>query len=338
MNLLENISVKSYNTFGIDVSTRFLTEAHSVDDLKEIIEDRRFAAVPMMILGGGSNVLFTENYFGLIVLNRLHGISLEREDENHYYVKAGAGENWHAFVMWCVERNYAGLENLSLIPGCVGASPMQNIGAYGVEMKDHFHHLEALNTETLETERFEFGDCRFGYRESVFKRELKGQYIITSVTFRLDKQPKFRTDYGAIAQELEAMGVKDLSIRAVSDAVIRIRRSKLPDPQVLGNAGSFFKNPEITEEQKIQLLAMHPDAVVYPLENGNYKAAAGWLIEKAGLKGKRIANYGVHEKQALVLVNYGGAQGKEIFDLSSQILDDVKSRFGIQLEREVNIV
>lgn len=338
MDIRENTSLKSFNTFGIDVAARYLATASSVDEFCTLIEDRRFAAVPMMVLGGGSNVLFTGDYNGLIVMNRLDGISLEREDSNHYYVKAGAGVVWHELVMWCIEKGYAGLENLSLIPGSVGAAPMQNIGAYGVEMKDCFHHLEALNTETLEIERFSNEDCRFGYRESVFKRELKGQYIITSVTFRLNKKPVFHTQYGAIEKELETLGITELSIAAVSRAVINIRRSKLPDPKVLGNAGSFFKNPEITPEQKEALLAGYPEAVVYPLENGNFKAAAGWLIEKAGWKGKRVGECGVHQLQALVLVNYGAAKGREIFDLSTEILSDVESKFGIRLEREVNIV
>jgi len=336
--LHENISLKPYNTFGIDVRGRYLTEAGNVDAFSEILEDRRFAALPIMVLGGGSNVLFTGDYNGLIVLNRLKGIEVVREDAEQVLVRAAAGEVWHEFVMWCIEKNYAGLENLSLIPGCVGAAPMQNIGAYGVEMKDCFHELEALNTETFTIEKFSASDCRFGYRESVFKRELKGQYIITAVTFRLSKSPVFHTTYGAIQQELEKMQVEKLSIRAISNAVISIRQSKLPDPIVLGNAGSFFKNPEITPAQKESLLSAYPDAVVYPLPNGNFKAAAGWLIEKAGWKGKRIENYGVHTLQALVLVNYGGASGTEIWTLSQHIVDDIQNRFGISLEREVNIV
>jgi UDP-N-acetylmuramate dehydrogenase len=336
--LRENTSLKSFNTFGIDVRGRFLTEATDVETFSAILEDRQFAALPIMVLGGGSNVLFTGDYNGLIVLNRIKGIEVLREDAEHVFVRAAAGEVWHEFVMWCIERNYAGLENLSLIPGCVGAAPMQNIGAYGVEMKDCFHELEALNTESLTIEKFSNSDCHFGYRESVFKRELKGQYIITAVTFKLSKSPVFHTTYGAIQQELEKMHVETLSIRAISDAVISIRRSKLPDPKVLGNAGSFFKNPEITPLQKEALLSAYPDAVVYPLPNGNFKAAAGWLIEKAGWKGKRIEDYGVHTLQALVLVNYGGASGKQIWTLSQNIVDDIQQRFGIVLEREVNIV
>lgn len=338
MEILENASLKSLNTFGIDVSTRFLAVATDVDAFCGLLDDRRFAAFPLMVLGGGSNVLFTGNYNGLLIRNQIGGISLEREDEQHYYVKAGAGVVWHDLVMWCIGRGYAGLENLSLIPGSVGAAPMQNIGAYGVEMKDCFHHLEALNTETLEIERFSKEDCAFGYRESVFKRALKGLYIITSVSFVLNKKPVFHTQYGAIEKELEKMGVQELSIQAVSQAVIQIRKSKLPDPARLGNAGSFFKNPEISPLQKDELLKDYPDAVIYPLENGNYKVAAGWLIEKAGWKGRRFENYGVHEMQALVLVNYGGASGKEILDLSTRILADIQSKFGILLEREVNII
>lgn len=338
MMLQENCSLRAYNTFGIEVSARYVAEAADVDTLQSLIEEPKFRALPLMVLGGGSNVLFRSNYNGVVVLNRIPGIEIVREDEQEILVKAGSGVVWHELVMWTVERNYGGLENLSLIPGCVGAAPMQNIGAYGVEMKDCFHSLEALHTETLEIHRFTSAECKFGYRESVFKRELKGEYIIVSVTFSLKKQPVLKTHYGAIEQELEKMGISDLTVKAVSDAVIRIRQSKLPDPKVTGNAGSFFKNPEITPVQKEQLLAHYPDAVVYPLENGNFKAAAGWLIEKAGWKGKRVGHCGVHHLQALVLVNHGGAGGQEIFDLSTNILEDINNKFGILLEREVNIL
>jgi UDP-N-acetylmuramate dehydrogenase len=260
------------------------------------------------------------------------------EDENYYYIKAGAGENWHQFVMYCIGQQYAGIENLALIPGNVGASPMQNIGAYGVEIKDAFHSLEAYHLFDQERVVFSKEDCAFGYRESVFKNKYKNKFIITSVTYRLKKKPDFNISYGAIEQELKNMGVKDVSLASIADAVINIRRSKLPDPAVIGNAGSFFKNPEIAAEHYSQLKNDFPLIVGYPLENGNVKIAAGWLIEQCGWKGFRIGDTGCHDKQALVLVNYGNAKGEEIYGLSQDIMDSVKNKYGINLEREVNIV
>ncbi len=337
MEIRAHVSLKPYNTFGIEASARYFTAFGSVEECRQVLSDKAYRDVPLLVLGGGSNLLFTRDFDGLVLRNALRGITLLREDENYYYLKAGAGENWHELVRYCVAHNYAGLENLSLIPGCVGASPMQNIGAYGVEMKDCFETLEALHIPTLEVHDFSSEACRFGYRESVFKREYKGQYIILSVTFKLRKQPVFHTSYGAIEQELEAMGVKELSIQAISEAVINIRRSKLPDPRETGNAGSFFKNPEVSQEQYHQLLEQHPGIVAYPLPGGTYKLAAGWLIEKAGWKGRTYGNYGVHARQALVLVNYGGASGRQIYDLSEEILQSIQAQFGVQLEREVNV-
>jgi len=337
MIIEENISLKPFNTFGIDVSSRYFFTFRSLLNLQEIFAEKKFEPVTKMILGGGSNILFTKNYDGLILKNNLNGIELIRETDDHYFVRAAAGENWHSFVMHCVDNHYAGLENLSLIPGCVGASPMQNIGAYGVEMKDYFHELEALNTETHEVGKFNFNQCEFGYRESVFKRKLRDKFIILSVTFRLNKVPVFNTSYGAIEQELEKMNVKEISIKSISDAVINIRKSKLPDPAELGNAGSFFKNPEINPEKFELLKEKYPELPSYKLDNGNVKLAAGWLIEKAGWKGKVAGKCGVHKNQALVLVNYGGATGAEIYDLSVNILTSVENIFGISLEREVNI-
>jgi UDP-N-acetylmuramate dehydrogenase len=273
---------------------------------------------PHLILGGGSNILFTKNFDGLVLKNELKGIELVKEDAEHFYVKAAAGENWHQFVLHCIHHGYAGVENLSLIPGNVGASPMQNIGAYGVEIKDVFHSLEAFHLDEKKVVNFSANDCAFGYRESVFKRKYKGQFVILSVTFRLHKHPQFNTTYGAIEQELQQMNVKELSIAAISQAVINIRSSKLPDPKQIGNAGSFFKNPEIPNEQFLQLKKDHPGISAYPLANGNTKLAAGWLIEQCGWKGFREGDAGCHAKQALVLVNYGNATGEQIFDLSIQ--------------------
>lgn len=338
MQVPENYSLRKLNTFGIEASARYFAECSTVEELRSVLADPRFTDVPKMILGGGSNLLFTQDYPGLVIHNALKGITVVTEDEDHVYVKAAAGEVWHEFVMHCIENNYAGIENLSLIPGNVGAGPMQNIGAYGVEIKDVFHELEALNIADRLLRTFNATDCKFGYRESVFKREVKDQYIITSVTFKLNKKPKFNTSYGAIETELQNMGITEKSIKAISQAVINIRSSKLPDPKVIGNAGSFFKNPEVVRSKFDFLQSRFPDIVGYELENKNVKVAAGWLIEKCGWKGKIIGEAGVHKNQALVLVNYGNAKGNEIYALSEQVLESVKNKFGIELEREVNIV
>lgn len=338
MLILQNISLKSYNTFGIDVSAQYFIEANSIADIQEILTTQEFKQNTPLILGGGSNVLLTKNFEGLVVKNNLKGIEVVKEDEQYVFVKAAAGEVWHELVMWCIQHQYAGLENLSLIPGCVGASPMQNIGAYGVEIKDTFYELEALEISTGEIKTFSKNDCEFGYRESVFKRQLKNQYIILSVTFCLSKIPKFHIEYGAIKQELDKLKVSALSIQAISQAIINIRSSKLPNPKDIGNAGSFFKNPEVTAHVFQKIKSNYPQLVAYPLDNGNYKLAAGWLIEQAGLKGYRNQDAGVHALQALVLVNYGNATGSDIYNLSTYVMETVKQKFSVQLEREVNIV
>ena len=338
MNILENYPLRPLNTFGIDANAQYFTSIGNIDDAREVLSSERFRSTPKMILGGGSNILFTKDFNGLVMKNELKGIMLLKEDADHYYVKAGAGENWHLFVMFCIDHGYAGAENLSLIPGNVGAGPMQNIGAYGVELKDIFHELEALNMQTLETEKFSNAECRFGYRESIFKREAKDKYLITSVTFRLNKKPAFNTSYGAIEKELEVMGVKDLSIKAISQAVINIRSSKLPDPAKIGNAGSFFKNPVVSMQKHELLKQEFPDIVAYKNSPSEMKLAAGWLIEQCGWKGKTYGDAGVHKLQALVLVNYGNAEGREIYNLSQRIMDSVFEKFGVELEREVNIV
>jgi UDP-N-acetylmuramate dehydrogenase len=289
-------------------------------------------------LGGGSNILFTKDFDGVVFKNEIKGFTITQEDEQLAIVKAGAGEQWHEFVMQCIERGLGGLENLSLIPGNVGASPMQNIGAYGVEIKDVFHSLRAYHLKTGETHTFNREECSFGYRESVFKRELKDQYVILDVSFRLSKSPVLNTSYGAIGSELEKMGITSPTIKDVSQAIINIRSSKLPNPKELGNAGSFFKNPVISINHFENILQEHPDAPSYPVDEKHTKIAAGWLIERAGWKGKRIDNCGVHRLQALVLVNYGGASGQEIFELSQAVIDSVHEMFQITLEREVNIL
>lgn len=336
MILQHNISLKPFNTFGIDMPAKTFASFGHMDELKELLSAKQ-EKEQMMVLGGGSNILLTKPFDGWVLHNRIPGISIVKEDPEFVWVRAGAGENWHGFVLHCIAQNWAGVENLSLIPGCVGASPMQNIGAYGVEIKDIFDSLEAWNIADRELVVFSKTDCRFGYRESVFKRTLKNQFIITSVTFKLSRKPVFHTSYGAIQQELEAMGVTELSIKAISDAVIRIRQSKLPDPAVTGNAGSFFKNPEIELTQYLALKHAYPDLPGYPTLPGFTKVPAGWLIEKAGWKGYREGDAGVHPKQALVLVNYGSANGTQVYALSEKIVQDIKNRFGIELEREVNI-
>lgn len=339
----ENISLRPYNTFGIDVRARYFAGFSSSEELGELIHTGR--GLPLIILGGGSNILFTRDFDGWVLKNEIKGIELVHEDEEYYYVRAGGGENWHRLVRHCLERNWAGIENLSLIPGSVGAAPMQNIGAYGVELSDVFLNLEAYHLRDRKTMTFTAADCGFGYRDSVFKNKYRNQFAILNITLRLYKHPVFHTSYGAIAQELEKMNVKELTIKAVSDAVIRIRTSKLPDPAVIGNAGSFFKNPLITKQQFEKLKKEFPGLVAFPQKNGTVKLAAGWLIEQCGpqgteisWKGYRRGDAGCHARQALVLVNYGKATGKEIYDLSEEIRQSVKKKFGVVLEREVNII
>lgn len=339
MIIQENISLKPYNTFGIEAVARHFAAFHSVDDLKEALTYNQQKSINnQLILGGGSNILLTKDFDGLVLKNEIRGIEKVEEDGAYVYVKAGAGENWHQFILYCLEHNLAGVENLSLIPGNVGASPMQNIGAYGVEIKDVFHQLEAYHLKDKVLKTFSLNDCDFGYRESVFKRELKNQFVITSVTYRLHKTPRFNTSYGAIQQELDAMGVKELSIQAISQAVINIRSSKLPDWKVVGNAGSFFKNPQVPNGQFSALKNDFPNIVAFPVDDDCTKLAAGWLIEQCGWKGFRKGDAGCYPKQALVLVNYGSATGNEIYELSEQIIQSVKDKFGVTLEREVNVV
>lgn len=334
--ITENTSLQPYNTFGLDAKAKYYAPFHSVDELRSLIDKNRDKE--LMILGGGSNILLTQDVDKLVLRNELKGIEVIEESAEDVFVKSMGGEVWHDLVLFCIEKGYGGIENLSLIPGSVGAAPMQNIGAYGVEIKDVFQSLEALEIETGEIKTFDTEACAFGYRESVFKRSLKGKYVILSMTLKLSKNPKVNTSYGAIQQELEKMGVSAPSIQDVSNAVIRIRQSKLPDPKEIGNSGSFFKNPVVSQEKFQALQEKFPDIANYPLEDGQVKLAAGWLIDKAGWKGKTFDNYGVHKKQALVLVNYGGAKGSDIYQLSEDILQSIKSIYGIELEREVNII
>lgn len=340
MQVLENFPLKTLNTFSIEAYAKQFARFGNTDELGELISQQK----PALVVGGGSNLLFTGDIDGLVIRNEIYGIEKISEDDQQVIVRVGAGENWHRFVIHCIENGWAGLENLSLIPGCVGASPMQNIGAYGVEVKDKFHELEAWHIDERKAYQFSKEQCEFGYRESVFKGKLKNQFVITHVSFKLDKHPTFHTAYGAIKEELEKMQVTDLSIAAISRAVINIRTSKLPDPAEIGNAGSFFKNPSVSKEKYEQLKANYSSLVGYENADGSVKLAAGWLIEHSGpeagisWKGYRKGDAGVHAKQALVLVNYSNAKGKEIYELSEAILQSVNAQYGVVLEREVNLI
>ncbi len=338
MFIQQNISLKHRNTFGIDAYAKEFVEISKVEELVVLVGSFNLTERKFLVIGGGSNILITKDFDGMVIKNTIKGIEKIKEDTDFVWVKSMAGEVWHEFVLYCIGNGYAGLENLSLIPGYVGAAPMQNIGAYGAEIKDTFDALEALEIESGEIISFTNEQCKFGYRESIFKNEAKGKYIIVSVTFKLSKNPKLNISYGAIQQMLEKNGVSNPSIKDVSDAVIAIRKSKLPDPLILGNAGSFFKNPEISEAQFLKLKSQFPQIVGYPVASGNIKLAAGWLIEQCGWKGKQVGNTGAHKDQALVLVNYGGATGNEIWSLAMDIQKSVQEKFGVTINPEVNIV
>ncbi|MFD1063219.1 UDP-N-acetylmuramate dehydrogenase [Winogradskyella litorisediminis] len=337
MMIQKNVSLKPYNTFGIDAIAKSYANITSVKDLKNVLKS--YALEPLFFLGGGSNMLLTKDINALVLHLNLKGISIVEENENYVILEAKAGENWHDFVIYCIDNNYGGVENLSLIPGNTGTAPIQNIGAYGVELKDVFHSCKAINIATQEEKIFSKMDCNFGYRESVFKQDLKGKYIITSVNLKLTKRNhKLSLDYGAIKNQLESFEVNNPTIKDISDAVIAIRQSKLPDPKEIGNSGSFFKNPVISASDFKILQKDFPDAPHYVVSDTEIKVPAGWLIETAGFKGKRFGDYGVHNKQALVLVNYGNALGKEIFALAQLIQTTVERIFNIKIETEVNII
>ena len=336
MQIQENFSLRAYNTFRIDAKARYFSTFSNVEELLELAAQT--GKLKTFILGGGSNILLINDFDGLVLKNDIKGIEKIREDPEHIYVRVGAGENWHQFVLFCIKNNWAGVENLSLIPGNVGASPMQNIGAYGVEIKEVFHELKAFHVQEKTNYTFGLKDCHFAYRDSVFKNKYKEQFIILSVTYRLNKIPKYNTSYGAIEQQLEKMNVKELSIGAISQAVINIRSSKLPDPAVIGNAGSFFKNPSIDPRTFEELRSKYSSIPGYKNQDGTMKLPAAWLIEQCGWKGFRRGDAGCHEKQPLVLVNFGNAKGKEIYNLSEEIRESIIEKFGVELEREVNLV
>jgi len=333
MHLQQNVSLKPYNTFGIDVPAELFTEVSKVDDLAEITQ------LPQRkhILGGGSNILLSQPVDGLVVHNKLKGIAVEKEDDNNVWLKVQSGEIWHDLVLHAVDHGWGGIENLALIPGTVGASPIQNIGAYGVEAKETIDSVTFWYWKEKTFLTYSNRDCAFGYRDSIFKHQLKDKVFITSVVYKLNKNPEYNTSYGAVKQELDNMGVFELSAKAIAYAVMNIRNSKLPDPKKIGNAGSFFKNPTISRKQYELLLAKYDSIPMYPVSNELIKIPAAWLIEHCGWKGYKKGDIGVHANQALVLVNYGNAKGKDIWKLSDDIVTTVKAEFNIVLEREVQV-
>lgn len=335
-HLKHQVSLKAHNTFGIDVQAQYWIEITTETQAREFLMDNLSNPLNIFILGGGSNILFTEDVQAVVLKNNILGKEVVWENDEHLHLKLGAGENWHDCVAYCVERNWGGIENLSLIPGTAGAAPIQNIGAYGVELKDVFVELEAMSLRTGISRTFGREACEFGYRDSIFKRNKKGEYLITSITLQLSKYPVINTSYGAIESELERLG-GERTIHRVSEAVCNIRRSKLPDPEKIGNAGSFFKNPVIDLLTFKKIQEDYPDIPHYP-QGEEVKLAAAWLIQQCGWKGKTFGTYGVHKNQALVLVNYGGSAGKDIYHLSEKIIASVYRQFEISLTREVNVL
>lgn len=337
MTILSNISLKPYNTFGIDAKAKHFVSVESIEDLRTVLSLKEYSN--RFIIGGGSNMLLTKDIDALVVHINLKGIDILSETQSEVVVKANAGENWHEFVLWCLQKDYGGIENLSLIPGNVGTAPIQNIGAYGVELKDTFVSCEALDVATGTLKTFTKEECEFDYRNSIFKHKAKGEYIIVNVTLKLSKNNHIiKTSYGAITDELEKMQVKSPTIQDVSKAVICIREHKLPNPKDIGNSGSFFKNPIVSNTHFEKLKANFPNIPNYKVSDTEIKIPAGWLIEQAGFKGKTFGNHGVHKNQALVLVNYGNAKGEDILKLSKLIQDTISRIFDINLEAEVNII
>jgi UDP-N-acetylmuramate dehydrogenase len=337
MTIQNNFSLKKYNTFGIEAKAKQFVAVHSLVDLKTVLQEHQ--ADPKFILGGGSNMLLTQDIQALVIHIDLKGKKVLKDEGDFVWVESQAGENWHEFVLWTIDQNFGGLENMSLIPGNVGTTPVQNIGAYGTEIKDTFVSCEAMTIATQEMKTFTKEDCHFGYRESIFKHEAKDQFIITSVVFKLTKRNhNINTSYGDITKELEKQNVLTPTLKDVSNAVIAIRQSKLPDPKELGNSGSFFKNPIIPKEQYEKAHSLHPEMPHYVISETEVKVPAGWLIERAGFKGKRFGDAGIHKNQALVLVNYGNATGQEILAVSKDIQATVLKEFGILIEAEVNVI
>ena len=337
MEILENFSLKNHNTFGIEAKAKSFVAVHSVAELQQILEEN--SSKKKFILGGGSNMLLTQDIDALVIHVDLKGKKIIKEDESHVWVESQAGENWHEFVLWSIAQDFGGLENMSLIPGNVGTTPVQNIGAYGTEIKDTFVSCEAMEIATQKMCSFQHSECNFGYRESIFKQEAKDQYIITSVVFKLTKKNHhINTSYGDITAELAKQNVTKPTLKDVSNAVIAIRKSKLPDPKELGNSGSFFKNPIVLKADFEPIHAKFPEMKFYEVSDTEVKVPAGWLIEQVGFKGKRFGDAGIHKNQALVLVNYGNATGQEILAVSRDIQKTVFEKFGIHIEAEVNVI
>jgi UDP-N-acetylmuramate dehydrogenase len=338
MLLQEHISLKNLNTFGIDAQTRYYIRIHDAQCLHDLLLYKKLRPLPRLTLGRGSNLLFLNDFQGTVIHMAIGGITTVREDQAYVWVKAGAGVNWHTLVLHCIEKGYAGIENLSLIPGTVGAAPIQNIGAYGVTLSETLESLEAMEVHSGVVHTFNKEDCAFGYRDSIFKNALKAQYIILNITLRLQKKPTFQITYGTLQHTLKAMDVQELSIKAISDAVIHIRKSNLPEPASLGNAGSFFKNPIITQQQFEQLKHTYPNMPGHAQPEGKVKVPAAWLIEQCGWKGRTRGAVGVHKQQALVLVNYGDGTGQDIYQLAQDIQQSVKEQFNIAMIPEVNLI
>lgn len=334
----EQVDLSPYTTMGVSVKAKHLVECSTRDDLITAIEFAQEKNLEVLVLGEGSNILFVNDFQGLIILNRIGGLEVVEEDDDHVTISVGAGENWHRLVLWCIDRGYGGIENLSLIPGTVGAAPIQNIGAYGVELQEVFVQLEALHLDTGRFITRNNQECGFGYRDSIFKKELKGKVVIVSVSLKLSKKPQPRFEYASLKQKLEEKGIVNPGIKDVSDAVIEVRQSKLPDPKEIGNTGSFFKNPVISVFLFDELKRQYPELPGYAVTEHLVKVPAGWLIEQTGWKGKRKGDAGVHSKQALVLVNHGSATGIQLWELASEIIEVVQDKFGIKLSPEVNIL
>lgn len=338
MKILKNYSLKELNTFRVDINAKFFVEIHTAEEIEQLLSENKFSNQKKLILGGGSNVLFTHNYEGLIIKNSIPGVKIVDENSSEVVIESGAGVEWNKLVEFCIGKNYGGIENLVLIPGSVGAAPIQNIGAYGQELCGTFNSLNGYYLDTGENKMFTTSDCNFSYRNSVFKEELVNKFIITSIQLRLSKTPQVNLSYEPVKREIDEKGISDPSIKDVSEIITKIRRSKLPDPKKLGNAGSFFRNPVISIEKFNLMQKSYPDIVHYPIDKEFVKIAAGWLIEKCGWKGKRVGNAGTYSKQALVITNFGNATGDEILEIATRIREAVELKFGIILQNEVNVI
>lgn len=338
MHIHKNYSLKKHNTFGLDILTSYYAEVENTEEIKLLLNDSKFKSLRKLVIGSGSNILFKKDFDGLVINQISNSIITLSEDDHYVLIASQAGVIWHDLVLYCVDRNFGGIENLSLIPGKVGAAPIQNIGAYGQELQDTFYSLKAVNIETLEEVSLSKADCKFGYRDSIFKNELKDKLLITEVTLQLAKIPKPNIKYWAVKEEVSKIDKKELTIKDVAEVVCNIRKSKLPDPDILGNAGSFFKNPEVSIDEYEELKLEFKDLPGFKVHENKFKIPAAWLIEKCGYKGKRFGNAGVHDKQALVLVNYGNANAEEIIKLKNEIINAVQRTFKIKLQEEVNII